>query len=156
MTEHGNVGNRNAVSNSGGSAPPGNTNAVTHGLHVENNKFYQSVMDDELRELCDRMYGGYVQQFRERHGPVSVGHLDRLFEIAVNQIKMIYSDNWAADKPDSRDSGNPMVDKEITPKRASDGTVIQQETYKPSPVLATQQSIRSGDREWLKQYGLLG
>lgn len=139
----------------GAGAPDGNTNSVTHGLYAEKNKFYQNVMDDDLRSLCDDIFEGYVEEYASRHGDPHTGHKSRLFGISVNHIKMIYSDNWMFDRPDELDSGNPMVDKETIYKTTADGDVVRQDNYKSSIVARTQQHLRKEDRAWLRDYGLL-
>lgn len=146
--------NQNAVGNDGGGAPEGNTNRVSHGLFAEVNKFYQNVMTDTHRELCDQIYEDYLDEYTEINGAPIKGHKARMFEISVNHIKIIYSDNWAYDRPSELDSGSPMVDKETTYKTAGE-SVVQQDEYKPSIVTSTQQKLRREDRAWLREYGLL-
>lgn len=148
-------GNDWAAGNPGGAAPEGNTNAVTHALFVENNRFYQEIITDELRALCDRIYESYVEKFREVNGEPIAGEQARLSEIAVNHIKIIHSDNWAADRPDELDSGNALVDRE-TRVKASQHEFREETRYKESVVVKTQQRLRKEDRKWLKEYGLLG
>ena len=147
--------NSNAEGNSGGAAPEDNTNAVTHALYVESNRFYQDVIDDALRDLCDDIYDGYVKKFREVNGEPVAGEKARLSEIAINHIKVIHSDNWAADRPDSLDSGNALVDRE-TRVKASQNEFREEVRYKESVVVKTQQRLRKEDRKWLKEMGLLG
>lgn len=132
-------------------APEGNTNSVTHGLYADENRFYNQVMSDEQRRLCDEIFQDYCTQFRERIREPHTGEQSRLFEIAVNHIKIIHSDNWASDRPNELDSGNPMVDKEE--KFNTEGVPYQE--YKESVVINGQQKLRSEDRQWLKDYGLL-
>lgn len=129
----------------------GNQNAVSHGLYAETNNFYQEVMSDKQRRLCDEIFQDYCTQFRDRNGEPHQGELSRLFEIAVNHIKIIHSDNWAVDKPEDLDSGNPMVDKG---ERFNTEGVPYQE-YTETVVLKGQQRLRNSDRQWLKDYGLL-
>lgn len=146
--------NQNAVGNEGGSAPKDNTNRVEHGLFAEVNKFYQNVMEDAHRELCDQIYEDYVEDYVDINGEPATGHEARLFEISVNHIKIIYSDNWAYDRPSELESGSPMVDKETTYKTTAE-SVVQQDEYKPSIITSTQQQLRREDRAWLREYGLL-
>jgi len=134
-----------------GGAPEENTNSVSHGLYAETNNFYQSVMSDKQRRLCDEIFQDYCTQFRERNGEPHEGELSRLFEIAVNHIKIIHSDNWAVDKPQDLDSGNPMVDKG---ERFNTEGVPYQE-YTETVVLKGQQRLRNADRKWLDSYDLL-
>lgn len=134
-----------------GGAPENNTNSVSHGLYADENSFYQSVMSDKQRALCDEIFQDYCTQFRNLHGDPHTGEQARLFEIAVNHIKIIHSDNWAADKPESLESGNPMVDKG---ERFNTEGVPYQE-YTETVVLKGQQRLRNSDRQWLKDYNLL-
>ena len=147
-------GNDNAEGNDGG-APEGNTNATTHALYVQSNRFYQDVIDDALRDLCDDIYDGYVEKFREVNGEPVAGEKARLSEIAINHIKVIHSDNWVAHRPDSLDSGNALVDRE-TRVKASQNEFREEVRYKESVVVKTQQRLRKEDRKWLKEMGLLG
>lgn len=135
-------------------APDENTNSVSHGLFADVNKFYQNVMNDDQRALCDQVYEDYLAEYTEINGDPITGHKARMFEISVNHIKIIYSDNWAYDRPSELDSGSPMVDKETTCKTAGE-SVVQQDDYKPSIVTSTQQQLRREDRAWLREYGLL-
>jgi len=143
-------GNNNAAGNNGG-APEGNTNSVSHGLYAQTNRFYQKVMSDAQRRLCDEIFQDYCTQFREVNGEPHQGELSRLFEVAVNHIKIIHSDNWAVGKPDELESGNPMVDK--SQRYNAEGVPYQE--YSTTVVLKGQQKLRSEDRKWLKQYDLL-
>lgn len=135
----------------GSGAPEGNTNSVSHGLYAETNKFYQNVCTDKQRVLVDEIFQDYCTQFREKNGDPHTGEQSRLFEIAVNHVKIIYSDNWASEKPESLESGNPMVDKG---ERFNTEGVRYQE-YKETVVLQGQTKLRNSDRQWLKDYGLL-
>ncbi|PHQ47682.1 hypothetical protein DJ68_00540 [Halorubrum sp. C3] len=146
--------NDNAEGNDGG-APEDNTNAVSHALFVESNRFYQEVIDDALRELCDDIYDSYVAKFREVNGEPIVGEKTRLSEIAINHIKIIHADNWVVDRPDDLHSGNALVDRE-TRVKASQNEFREEVRYKESVVVKTQQRLRKEDRKWLKEYGLLG
>lgn len=148
-------GNDNAEGNDGGAAPEDNTNAVTHALYVEHNRFYQQVIGDGLRELCDDIFEGYVKKYREVNGEPVAGEKARLSEIAVNQIKIIHSDNWAVDKPDDLESGNAFVDKE-TRIKTTEHDAREEHRYTESVVVKTQQRLRKEDRKWLKDMGLLG
>jgi len=147
-------GNTNAEDNDGG-APENNTNAVTHALFVQSNKFYQQVIGDGLRELCDDIYDDYVEKFRELNGEPVAGEKARLSEIAINHIKIIHGDNWAVERPESLDTGNALVDEE-TRKKASQHEVHTEKRYTETPVVKIQQRLRKEDRKWLKEYGLLG
>ncbi|OYR86033.1 hypothetical protein DJ84_01070 [Halorubrum ezzemoulense] len=147
--------NDNAEGNAGGAAPEDNTNAVTHALFVESNRFYQEVIDDALRELCDDIYESYVKKFREINGEPIVGEKARLSEIAVNHIKVIHSDNWVAHRPDELHSRNALVDRE-TRVKASQDEFREEVRYKESVVVKTQQRLRKEDRKWLKEMSLLG
>ncbi len=132
-------------------APKGNTNSVSHGLYAQENNFYQNVIGDNLRALCDEIFQDYATQYRETYGDIPTGHQARLFQIAVNQVKVIYSDNWLESKPDDLDSGHPLVDQET--KYTEDGKPYHE--YKESVLIGTQQKLRREDRQWLKDLGLL-
>ncbi|WP_434521273.1 hypothetical protein [Halorubrum sp. AS12] len=147
--------NDNAEGNDGGAAPEDNTNAVTHALFVESNRFYQEVIGDALRKLCDDIYDSYVEKFRKLNDEPIVGEKARLSEIAVNHIKIIHADNWVNDRPDDLDSGNALVDRETRVKTSQRGS-HQEIRYKESVVVKTQQRLRKEDRKWLKEMGLLG
>jgi len=134
-----------------GGAPEGNINSISHGLYAETNKFYQTIMSDKERALCDEIFQDYCTQFREKHGDPHTGEQARLFEVSVNHVKIIHSDNWATDKPESLESGNPMVDKG---ERFNTEGVPYQE-YTETVVLKGQTRLRNSDRQWLKDMGLL-
>lgn len=139
----------------GSGAPENNQNATTHGLYAEHNMFYQKVLSEGLRELVDDIFEDYLADYRERHGDPPLGHETRLFEISVNHAKVIHSDNWAVDKPDELESGNPMVDKETETKFVESVGVVNDYTYSETVVVGTQQKLRREDRAWLREYGLL-
>lgn len=147
-------GNDNAEGNDGG-APEDNRNASTHDLYTEHNKFYQEVASDALRSLCDDIYDGYIEKFREVNGDPVAGEKARLSEIAVNQIKVLHGDNWAADRPDSLDSGNALVDRE-TRIKTTEHDARKEHRYSEAAVIKAQQHLRKEDRKWLKDMGLLG
>lgn len=129
----------------------GNTNSVSHGVYADENNFYNKVISQELRALCDEIFQDYCTKYRELYGDVSTGHQARLFEIAVNQIKTIRADNWLTEKPESLDSGHELVDKET--KYTSEGNRYHE--YSESVLINTQQKLRREDRAWLKDMGLL-
>lgn len=126
-------------------------NSVSHGLYAEENRFYQDVMTDNQRALCDEIFQDLCTRFRERNGEPMMPEQTRLFEIAVNHIKVIHSENWLAHKPDDLDSGNPMVDK--SQRYNSEG--VPYEEYKETVVLSGQKKLKQEDRQWLKDYNLL-
>lgn len=134
-----------------GGPPENNQNSVKHGLYADQNKFYQN-LSDELTTLCDEIFSDYCTKYRELYGDhIETGHQARLFEIAVNHIKIIHSDNWLQEKPQEIESGNPVVDSEQ--HFTQEGRPYNQ--YKESVVIQTQQKLRREDRAWLKDYGLL-
>jgi len=151
---HGGAGGSGGV-REGAGPPEDNTNAVSHGLYAETNRFYQTVIGDQLRELCDAIFADYIEQYRDRHGGPPLGHEARLFEIAVNHIKIIHADNWAVDKPNELESGNPMVDKESKETFVNGVGPVTEHTYSETVVVGTQQKLRREDRAWLKDMGLL-
>lgn len=146
--------NDNAEGNDGG-APEGNRNASTHDLYTDHNKFYQEVLDDGLRALCDNIYDGYLEKFRELNGAPVAGEKARLSQIAINQVKIIHGDNWAVDRPDDLDSGNPLIDRE-TRVKTTEHERHEEHRYRAATVIKAQQHLRKEDRKWLKEMGLLG
>lgn len=147
-------GNDFATGNDGG-APAGNRNASTHDLYTQANTFYQEVIDDALRALCDRIYEGYAAKFREVNGEPVAGEQARLSEIAINHIKVIHGTNWATARPDDLDTGNALVDRE-TRVKTTEHERYEEHRYVESVVVQAQQKLRKEDRKWLKEYGLLG
>jgi len=135
--------------------PNGSTNAVTHALYVEHNKFYQQVISDELQDLCDNIFEGYVQKFRDVNGEPVAGEKARLSEIAINHVKIIHSDNWSVDKPNDLETDTAFVDEE-TRVKTTEHDAVREHRYSESPVVKMQQRLRKEDRKWLKDMGLLG
>lgn len=137
----------------GGHSPggePGNQNAVTHGLYAQVDNFYQS-LDDDHTALCDEIFQDYCTRYRDLYGSIDTANQTRLFEIAVNQIKVVHQNDWLVDRPDTLESGNPLVERET---HYSEGGA-KYHRYKESVVLAGQQKLRREDRQWLKDMGLL-
>jgi len=108
-------------------------------------------MSDEQRALCDEIFQDLCTRFRGLHGDPLTHEQARMFEIAVNHIKVVHSDNWLADKPDDLQSGNPMVDK--SQRFNSEG--VPYEEYKETVVLKGQQKLKKEDRQWLKDNDML-
>jgi hypothetical protein len=149
-------GNDNAAGNGGGDGgPEGNRNPSTHDLYTDQNKFYQEVATDALRALCDRIYKGYIEKFREVNGDSHPGDEARLSQIAINHIKIIHGDNWATDRPDTLDSGNALVDRE-TRIKTTEHEARKEHRYSEAAVAKAQRYLRKEDRKWLKEMGLLG
>ena len=147
----GQEGNSNAEGNSGGDGAE-----TKHGLYAQVNKFYSKTISDDLRELCDDIFEDYCDEYQDRHGELRLTHETRLFQIAVNHVKIIYSDNWAEDRPEMlKRSGSPLVDEdhEIVPVGEMETEI--QVSYSESVLVATQQKLRREDRQWLKSMGLL-
>lgn len=134
-----------------GGAPEGNTNSVTHGAYVEENAYYQQILDDDGRELVDAIFADYVEQYREMHGEPPLGHETELFRIAVSHVKDIELDRWTYERPEDLDSGNGLVARET--RYSDDGTKYHK--YKESVVLSAQKKLSSDRRMWLKDLGLL-
>jgi len=130
-----------------GVALPGGVPRVGQGDHDPGSR---RPLDETLQELCDEIFTDYLKQYQDIHGKPPMGQEARLFEIAVNHIKIIHGDNWAAERPDAVDSGNPIVDRER--KETKYGPRI---THSESVVVGTQQKLRREDRAWLKDMGLL-
>jgi len=149
-------GNDNAEGNDGGAAPEGNTNAVTHGAYADENTFYQDVLGDDLRDLVDDIFEDYTDRYADRHGEtVPVGLEMELFRLSVSHVKDVVLDRWATQKPESLQSGNPLVDRETERDfNPEDGSVVV-EQYKESVVLTAQKRLSSDRRQWLKDLGLL-
>ena len=150
-------GNSNAEGNEGGDgAEEGNTRAVTHGAYADENTFYQDVLGDDLRDLVDDIFEDYTDRYADRHGEtVPVGLEMELFRLSVSHVKDVVLDRWATQKPESLQSGNPLVDRETERDfNPEDGSVVV-EQYKESVVLTAQKRLSSDRRQWLKDLGLL-
>ena len=133
-----------------------NTNAVTHGAYADENTFYQDVLGDDLRDLVDDIFEDYTDRYADRHGEtVPVGLEMELFRLSVSHVKDVVLDRWATQKPESLQSGNPLVDRETERDfNPEDGSVVV-EQYKESVVLTAQKRLSSDRRQWLKDLGLL-
>lgn len=134
-----------------GGAPEGNTSAVRHGLYAETNAFYQQVASDQLRALIDDIFADYLDLYVERHGDPPLGDEAQLFEIAVALGKEIRGENWAVDKPDDLDAGNPLIDRETHYSESGE----RYHRYKESVILPALRKLSKERRQWLKSLGLL-
>ena len=148
-------GNQNAVGNDGG-APEENGNAITHGLYAEANKTYSEVFTDAEREIADRTFADYMERYTARHGEPPYGHEVKLFQISVNMAKEIHGESWAADKPETLESGNLLIDRETRIKTTADPTQnVRERRYKKTAVMAAQKTLSNDTRQWLKEFDLL-
>jgi hypothetical protein len=148
-------GNDNAEGNDGGGAPEDNTNAVTHGAYADHNTYYQNVLDDEMREFVDDVFGDYLEQYKELHGEPPLGIEAELFRIAVTHAKDIGLDRWTDEKPGGLESGHALVDRETEERFVEAIGPVTKETYRESVVLQAQKKLSTDRRQWLKDLGLL-
>lgn len=128
-----------------------NTNAVTHAQFAERTRFYRKVMDNPDRELCDAIYRNLDEEFHTINGTPRADQLTVMWQIAVEHIQFSHGDNWLADRPESLDSGNAMVDKET--HYTEDGTPYYR--YNEAVPVGTKLKLRKEHRAWLKDNGML-
>lgn len=148
-------GNDNAEGNDGGAAPEDNTNAVKHGAYADENRFYQQVLDDVLRDLVDSIFEDYVEKYEATHGEPPLGLEMELFRLSVLHVKDVVLDNWATDRPASLETSNPLVEQETEKDFVEGVGPVDQDTYKESVVLQAQKKLSTDRRQWLKDLGLL-
>jgi len=149
-------GNDNAEGNDGGAAPENNTNAVRHGAYADENRFYQQVLDDSLRTLADSIFSDYLDRYESMHGEEPPTGLEmELFRLSVSHVKDVVLDNWASDRPEALESGNPLVEQETEKKFVEGVGPIDHDTYKESVVVQAQKKLSTDRRQWLKDLGLL-
>lgn len=135
----------------GAGAPEGNTNAVSHGAYAEPNRFYQELLDDRLRQLVDDIQADYLETYEAQHGEPPLGLEGELFRISVSHVKDIVLENWAVDRPEDLDPGNPLVAAETHYSESGQ----EYHRYKETVVLQAQKRLSSDRRQWLKDLGLL-
>jgi hypothetical protein len=142
-----------------GGAPEDNTNAVTHGAYADCNSYYQSVLNDRMRQFVDDVFEDYYTEYTERHGKPILGIEAELFRLSVTHAKDIGLDKWADEKPEELESGHPLVDKETRKKSVGDdygeSTIIDEHRYRESVVAQAQKRLSTDRRQWLKDLGLL-
>lgn len=135
----------------GAGAPEGNVNSVTHGAYADCNSFYQDVLDDAHRGLVDDIFEDYMADYEAQHGEPPLGLESELFRLSVSHVKDVVLDSWASERPESLESGNPLVGEETHYTEGGQ----QYNRYKESVVLRAQKSLSSDRRQWLKDLGLL-
>lgn len=126
-------------------------NLVTHGAYAQENLFYKHDLSDELRELVVDIFADYYDRYTALHGEPLKGHETELFRLSVSHVKDIVLDNWAQERPEELDSGNPLIAKEE--KYTDDGQ--QYEEFVESIVLKAQKRLSADRRQWLKDLDLL-
>lgn len=140
----------------GSGAPEDNTNAVRHGAYADENRFYQQVLDDPLRELADEIFADYLDTYESAHGQEPPTGIEmELFRLSVSHVKDVVLDNWASDRPETLESGNPLVEQETEKKFVEGVGPIDHDTYKESVVVQAQKKLSTDRRQWLKDLGLL-
>jgi len=133
-----------------GGAPEGNANAASHELYSQSNTYYQR-RDEAAQALIDAIYEDYHQRFVSRHGEPATGDEAMLFKVAVSVHKLLKADEWEADRPETLDSGHPLVDR--SEKRTAQGDSYYE--YKRTAVLQAEKQLEGFVRRWLKDNDLL-
>jgi hypothetical protein len=143
-------------SREGAGASEDNTNAVTHGAYADELSFYQNELDEPLQNLADKIFADYMSEYEDRHGSEPPKGLEiELERLSISHVKDIVLDRWASQRPDSLDSGNPLVDRETERDfNPEDGAVVV-EKYKESVVIQAQRKLSTDRRQWLKDLDLL-
>jgi hypothetical protein len=136
----------------GDGAPEGNTNAVDHELYAEENGYYQR-RTDAAQEIIDAIYDDYYERFRERNGEEpNSGDKGMLFKVAVSIHKLMKADEWEGTRPQTLDSGHPLVDR--SEKRTAEGQPYYE--YVRTVTLRAEKQLQGFIRRWLKDNDLLG
>lgn len=152
---HGGAGGSGGARDGAG-APEDNTNAVRHGAYADENRFYQQVLDEPLRQLADDIFADYLDRYESTHGEAPPRGIEmELFRLSVSHVKDVVLDNWASDRPGSLESGNPLVEQETEKKFVEGVGPIDHHTYSESVVIQAQKKLSSDRRQWLKDLGLL-
>ncbi|AXR78998.1 hypothetical protein [Natrarchaeobaculum sulfurireducens] len=150
----GNAGSGGARAGAG--APAGNTNGTTHGGYTDEKSFYADVLDESLQALADEIFEDYLEEYERRHGREPPKGLEMELErLSISHVKDVVLDQWANDKPESLESGNPLVDRETERDFNPEDGSVTVETYKESVVIQAQRKLSSDRRQWLKDLGLL-
>ncbi|WMT10360.1 hypothetical protein NP511_22610 (plasmid) [Natrinema thermotolerans] len=149
------TGNSNAEGNAGGGAPQGNMNAVKHGAYADNQRFYEDVLDNRLRNLVDEIFEDYVEGYKRRHGEPSLGHKAELFRLSISHVKDLVLDRWMVQRPEEIETENPLVEVETEKKFVETVGPIDKNTYNMSVTIAAQQRLSSDRRQWIRDLGLL-
>lgn len=142
--------NDNATGNDGGAAPEGNANAASHELYSQSNTYYQR-RDAAAQALIDAIYEDYQERFVSRHGEPTTGDDAMLFKVAISIHKLLKADEWETTRPDTLDSGHPLVDR--SEKRTAQGDSYYE--YKRTAVLQAEKQLEGFIRRWLKDNDLL-
>jgi hypothetical protein len=143
-------GNDNAVGNDGG-APENNDNAASHELYSGENTYYQR-RDDAQQAVIDGIYQDYYNRFQTRHGGPNRGDEAMLFKVAISIHKLLLADDWIEQRPQSLDSGHPLIDR--SEKRTAQGEPYYE--YVQSAVMKAEKQLEGFIRRWLKDNDLLG
>jgi len=135
----------------GSGAPEGNDNAATHELYSAENTYYQR-RSEAAQEFIDATYRDYHGRFESRHGEPNTGDEAMLFKVAVSIHKLLKADEWEATRPQTLDSGHPLIDR--SEKRTAQGEEYYE--YVRSAVLKAEKQLEGFVRRWLKDNDLLG
>ncbi|SEO70709.1 hypothetical protein SAMN05216388_101760 [Halorientalis persicus] len=144
-------GNDNAEGNDGGAAPEGNDNAATHELYSDENAYYQR-RDEANQTLIDAIYDDYYKRFEARNGEPITGDEAMLFKVAVSVHKLLKADDWIEQRPETLDSGHPLIDR--SEKRTAQGESYYE--YVQSAVMKAEKQLEGFIRRWLKANDLHG
>lgn len=134
-----------------GSSHENNDNAATHELYSQSNTYYQR-RDDGAQQLIDAIFADYHEAYVTRHGEPPTGDEAMLFKIAVNIHKQLKADDWDVIKPDSLDSGHPLIDR--SEQRTPQGEPYYE--YIVTAVDKAEHRLATRTRQWLKDMDLLG
>jgi len=140
-----------AEDNAGGGPPVNNANVATHELYAQPDAYYQR-RDESAQALIDAIYEDYHQRYVTRHGQPATGDDAMLFKVAISIHKLLKADEWGATRPETIDSGHPLVDR--SEKCTAQGGEYHQ--YKISAALTAEKRLGGFVRRWLKENDLLG
>jgi len=147
---HGGAGPEGGDVGDPGGAPEGNDNGATHELYSQSNTYYQR-RDESAQAMIDAIYEDYHQRFLKRHGEPATGDDAMLFKVAISVHKLLKADEWEAIRPETLDSGHPLVDR--SEKRTTQGDTYYE--YKRSAVMQAEKQLEGFIRRWLKDNDLL-
>lgn len=134
-----------------GSSHAANDFAATHELYSQSNTYYQR-RDKAAQAIIDGIYEDYYERYVERHGEPARGDEAMLFKVAVNIHKQLKADEWEAARPDSLDSGHPLIDR--SEQRTPQGERYYE--YRVTAVDKAEHRLSTRTRQWLKDMDLLG
>lgn len=133
-----------------GSSHEGNDNAASHELYSQSNTYYQR-RGEAAQALIDAIYADYYDRFTNRHGEPATGDEAMLFKVAVSVHKLLKADEWETTRPETLDSGHPLIDR--LEKRTAQGEPYYE--YKRSAPLRAEKQLEGFVRRWLKDNDLL-